>query len=268
MKNNQGKKFTFASILIIAAVMTLFITSNVFGKLSRDQNQQGKKKRITMYLAGDSTVSNYPDNMTPRTGWGQVLPAFFDGQVLIKNRAVPGRSSKSFIKEGRLAVILKQIHKGDYLFIQFGHNDEKIKDPSRYTEPSTTYKTYLKQYIDGARQNGAIPVLVTPVERRRFSPEGSAAETHGRYPAAMKELGQKEHVTVIDLTEKSRKLFQQLGPEKTKELFMWLDPGTNPNFPRGVQDNTHFQDKGAREIAKLVVEGIKEHGLGLRTYLK
>lgn len=256
------------STLLIVVIMTLFITSSVFGKLSKDSNQKDKDKKITVYLAGDSTVSNYPDNMAPRTGWGQVLPSFFDDRVRIKNRAVPGRSSKSFIMEGRLAGILKQIHKGDYLFIQFGHNDEKFKDSTRYTKPSTTYKSYLKQYIAGARQKGAIPVLVTPMERRRFSSEGDALNTHGKYPSAMRELGHDEHVTVIDLTAKSKKLFQQLGPEKTKELFMWVDPGTTPNFPRGVQDNTHFQDKGAKAIAKLVVEGIQEHGLGLRAHLK
>ncbi|MGG1400797.1 rhamnogalacturonan acetylesterase [Bacillus salipaludis] len=266
LKHYQGKKLSVIVMLFIAGVLTLFITSNVFGKLSKDASKQD---RITLYLAGDSTVSNYTDNMAPRTGWGQVLPEFFNKRVRIKNCAVPGRSSKSFIMEGRLAGILKQIHKGDYLFIQFGHNDEKIKDPTRYTKPSTTYKSYLKQYIAGARQKGAIPILVTPMERRRFSSQGDALNTHGRYPSAIRELGHEEHVAVIDLTAKSKKLFQQLGPEKTKELFMWIDPGTNPNFPRGVQDNTHFQDKGAKEIAKLVVEGIKEHhGLGLREYLK
>ncbi|OIK16167.1 rhamnogalacturonan acetylesterase [Bacillus sp. MUM 116] len=265
---SRRTKFTLTTILLVAGVLILLMTSSVFGKFSNVNGHPVKEKKVTIYLAGDSTVSNYPDTMAPRTGWGQVLPEFFNHNVIIKNRAVPGRSSKSFITEGRLALILKQIHKGDYLFIQFGHNDEKYKDPKRFTKPFSTYKSFLKQYIDGARQKGATPVLVTPMERRRFSSDGKVLETHGNYPASMRELGRDEHVSVIDLNAKSKRLYQRLGPEKTKELFMWIEPGTNPNYPRGVEDNTHFQDKGAMEIAKMIVEGIREHELGLRDYLK
>lgn len=224
-------------------------------------NEYPHKNRITVFLAGDSTVSDYSSSFAPRAGWGQFIHRYFDDTIVVKNAATPGRSSKSFIAEGRLESILKQIKKGDYLFIQFGHNDEKKNDPSRYTEPYSTYKSYLKQYIDGARAKQAIPVLVTPVERRNFTNEGRALNSHGEYPTAMKELGMEKHVPMIDLTAKSKGLFQELGPDRTKDVFLWLEPGENKNYPNGVQDNTHFQVAGAKEIARLVVEGIKESNL-------
>lgn len=222
---------------------------------------------INMFLAGDSTVSNYDSSTTPRAGWGQVFQSLLDAEVTVRNAASSGRSSKSFIDEGRLAVILERIGPGDYLFVQFGHNDEKDYDPSRYTEPATTYKSYLKQYIDGARSKGAIPVLVTPVERRGFEEDGTLIASHGLYPAAMLELGQELEVPVLDLTSKSRALFSHLGPEETKELFLWQEPGVNENYPDGVQDNTHFQEQGAIQIAQLVAEGIKELALPLAKHL-
>lgn len=226
-----------------------------------------ENKSITIYLAGDSTVSDYSSAYKPRAGWGQVLGEQFDGHIKVRNEAIPGRSSKSFIQEGRLNKILKGIQKGDYLFIQFGHNDEKADKPFLYTDPFTTYKSYLKQYIDGARKKKAIPILITPVERRRFSADGSVLETHGQYPQAMKELAQEEKVPVIDLTSKSKALYQQLGPEKTKEMFLWLNAGENHNYPNGVSDSTHFQEKGAKEVALLVIEGIIELHLPITNHL-
>ncbi|MFS0635974.1 rhamnogalacturonan acetylesterase [Mesobacillus foraminis] len=243
----------------LAASIVLVLSSLLFGNLSASASTENSNKNtITVYLAGDSTVSSYDQTLAPRMGWGQVLDRYFDDKIVVKNEASSGRSSKSFIDEGRLDAILDEIEKGDYLFIQFGHNDQKIEDPSRYTEPYSTYKSYLKQYIDGARAKNALPVLVTPVERRRFTAEGLARDSHGEYPAAMKELAKEENVPVIDLTAKSKSLFQELGPEATKEVFLWLEPGEHMNYPEGVQDNTHFQEAGAEKIAVLVAEGLKE----------
>lgn len=208
-----------------------------------------------------------PPSLAPRAGWGEMLGDWFDDKVIVKNRAASGRSAKSFIEEGRLDRILHELKQGDYLFIQFGHNDEKANDPERYTEPFASYQAYLKQYIDGARVKGAIPVLITPVERRRFSADGRALNSHGLYPAAMKALGEREHVPVIDLTAKSRQRFEQLGPEQTKRLFLWLEPGEHRNYPNGIKDNTHFHRRGAKEIARLVAEGIVELNLPLRRHL-
>jgi lysophospholipase L1-like esterase len=249
---------------IMLAVSLMFlvsglITANSFAKATNEENTY--KNRITIYLAGDSTVSDYISTFAPRAGWGQVIGRFFDDKIVVKNEAAPGRSSKSFIAEGRLKSILNQLDKGDYLFIQFGHNDQKFEDSSRYTEPHTTYKSYLKQYIDGARAKQAIPVLVTPVERRRFTEEGISRDSHGQYPAAMMELGFEENVPVIDLTSKSKAVFQTLGPEGTKNVFLWLKASQNKNYPKGIQDNTHFQETGAKLVARLVVEGIEDSNL-------
>lgn len=222
---------------------------------------------INIYIAGDSTACNYTEDRAPRAGWGQVIDRFFKETVIVKNHAASGRSSKSFINEGLLATILEEIKPDDYLFIQFGHNDEK-NDKERRTEPYTTYKEYLTHYIKGARERGANPVLLTPISRRSFMNDGTIANTHGEYPRAMKELADEFNVPLIDMTEKTKRLFEELGEEKTKQIFLWLKPGEHKNYPDGVEDNTHLQERGAVEIAKLVIEGIKENKLLLKRFIK
>lgn len=265
MEKNLRQGFIKITLSTVCILFMFCVTMN--SKVFGEENHANEKSKITIFLAGDSTVSSYPSSLAPRAGWGQVFGMMFNDKIIVKNEAASGRSSKSFILEGRLDSILKEIDRGDYLFIQFGHNDEKVNDPTRYTEPFSTYKSYLKQYIDGARDKGAIPVLVTPVERRRFSAEGIAQDSHGKYPEAMKELGLEENVPVIDLTAKSKALFQELGPELTMDIFLWLDPQTDSNYPNGIQDNTHFQEDGAKQISQLVVEGIYELKLHLRNYV-
>lgn len=223
-------------------------------------------EEITVYLVGDSTVCNYDEDQAPREGWGQELANFFTGNVKIDNRAASGRSSKSFIEEGKFSPVKELMKKGDYLFIQFGHNDEK--DDSRHTDPYTTFKETLTEYINAARSKGAQPVLITPVARRKFDKNGQIVDTHGSYPAAMIELAKEEDVPYIDLCSKSMALFNKLGPEGTLNIFLHLDAGVSPNYPDGVSDDTHFQKNGAIEIAKLVIEGIKGNNLPLARYIK
>lgn len=223
---------------------------------------------LTVYIAGDSTASFYKPDLAPRTGWGQVLQNFFDEKhVVVQNEAASGRSSKSYVDEGRLAAIAKVIKPNDYLLIQFGHNDQK-SEKERHTDPYTTFKTYLTQYITTAREKGAIPVLLTPVNRYKFDGNGKMVPTHGEYPKAMLELGKEQNVPVIDITEKSRIFFEAQGPTKSFKLFMNLDPGESPNYPFGNKDNTHLTYDGATEIARMVVEGIKEANLPLAKYIK
>ncbi|TMV47434.1 rhamnogalacturonan acetylesterase [Paenibacillus mesophilus] len=222
---------------------------------------------LTLYLAGDSTVASYLDKRAPLAGWGQFIGTHFTDRVTVVNAAESGRSSKSFIDEGRLQKIKEEIRKGDYLFIQFGHNDEKT-DQERHTDPYTTYKSYLKQYVEAAREKGAFPVLITPMNRRNFNPNGTLAMTHGAYPAAMIQLGKELQVPVIDLHTSSKKLLEQLGDEPSKKLFLWLEPGENANYPEGSKDNTHFNENGASEMAGLVVQGIREAKLPLLDYIK
>ncbi len=227
--------------------------------------QSGDKIKIV--VVGDSTASNYSAAQAPRTGWAQTFQQFFTSEVEVKNHAASGRSSKSFIAEGRLTAALRDLNAGDYLFIQFGHNDAKSDDASRYTSPFTTFKETLMTYIEAAREKGAFPVLLTPIERRRFN-NGVAGSSHGNYPVAMIQLGQELDVPVIDMTSKTRVMYNQLGTEKTKEIFLWLASGEHPNYPNGIEDNTHLQEYGAIEVGKLVVAGLKELNLPLVDFLK
>jgi lysophospholipase L1-like esterase len=210
---------------------------------------------VHIYVAGDSTASTYTTGQSPRTGWGQALEVFVNSNAVVVNVAKSGASSKSFIDLGRLDHILGLIKSGDYLLISFGHNDEKA-DEARHTDPYTTFQDYLRLYVNGARAHGAHPILVTPVERRRFDADGNALFSHGEYPEAMRQLGATEGVPVVDLTTSSRDLWQSLGPVGTQDDFLWLDPGENPNYPDGVADNTHFQAHGAIEVARLVARAL------------
>ena len=212
---------------------------------------------VQVFIAGDSTASTYRTSEAPRAGWGQALPVFFTPNAVAVNEALSGASSKSFVDLGRLDRILSRIKRDDYLLISFGHNDEKKEDPARYTEPSTTYKSYLSQYIDKSRAKGAKPVLVTSVERRRFDSSGKITPTHGAYPAAMRELARAKGVPLIDLTAQSTALYNRVGVEGTKKYLMHLKPGQYPNYPNGVEDNTHFQATGAIEIARLVATSLR-----------
>ncbi|MBR8641020.1 rhamnogalacturonan acetylesterase [Streptomyces tuirus] len=202
----------------------------------------GRRNR-TLYIAGDSTAAQKYADAAPETGWGMALPFFLRHGLTVANHAVNGRSSKSFVDEGRLDAILGAIKPGDLLLIQFAHNDEKVEDPTRYTEPWTTYQDHLRMYVDGARARGARPVLATAVERRRFDANGKAVPTHGEYPAAMRALAAEERVALLDVQALSLALWQELGVEETKKYFNWT---------ASEQDNTHFNPPGAIAVARLV----------------
>jgi lysophospholipase L1-like esterase len=210
--------------------------------------------RRTIYVAGDSTAATYAVADIPRAGWAQALPVFLRPEIGVVNAALSGASSKSFADLGRLDLILAAIRRDDLLLVSFGHNDEKTEDPTRYTEPWTTFQIYLRLYLDGARAAGAHPVLVTPVERRRFTADGVAYLSHGEYPDAMRALAVDTRTPLIDLTALSFALWSSLGPEATKGYFLWLADGASPNYPGGVSDNTHFQAHGAIEVARLVAK--------------
>jgi len=203
-------------------------------------------------VVGDSTAAAYAVAEIPRAGWGQALAVFLDPETIVVNEAVSASSSKSFADVGRLDRILAAIQPGDVLLASFGHGDES-ENPTRHTEPWTTYQEYLCRYVEGARAAQALPVLVTPVERRRFTTDGVAYLSHGEYPDAMRALAAATRTPLIDLTALSFTLWNALGPEVTKEYFLWLDAGESPKFPNGISDDTHFQARGAIEVARLVV---------------
>ncbi|WP_030611243.1 rhamnogalacturonan acetylesterase [Streptomyces sclerotialus] len=212
----------------------------------------GRRRMPALHLAGDSTAAQKYADAAPETGWGMALPFFLHPDVPVTNHAVNGRSAKSFIDEGRLTAVLAVLRPGDLLLVQFGHNDEKKDDPTRYTEAWTTYQDHLRQYLDGARDRGARPVLLTSVERRRFDAGGNALPTHGEYPAAMRALAAETDVPLLDIQERSLALWQKLGPEETRTYFNWT---------ADEQDNTHFNPPGAIAVARLVAAGLAEERL-------
>ncbi|MGD0037490.1 MAG: rhamnogalacturonan acetylesterase, partial [Bacteroidota bacterium] len=220
-----------------------------------------------IFLVGDSTMSDKPLVDNPEHGWGQVLPLFFTQNVKIFNHAVNGRSTKSFINEGRWTAIYNQLQPGDYVFIQFGHNDAKKTDTSRFATSRPDYKNNLVKYIREAREKKAIPILLTPITRREFDTIGQYVGTHGDYPAAMKEVAKEENVPLIDMFEKSKKLVISLGDEQSKPLYLKGVKNEFRNFNGMRRDNTHFTRPGAIQMASLVIEGIKELHLPLENEL-
>ncbi|WP_240508934.1 rhamnogalacturonan acetylesterase [Streptomyces agglomeratus] len=224
----------------------------------------GTAATATVYIAGDSTAQTYRAGYHPQAGWGQTLPGFFTPHITIANHAIGGRSSRSFVEQGRLAAIHRAIRPGDYLFVQFGHNDATVGNPERYTSPAD-YKEYLRNdYIRATRARGATPVVVTPVSRCSYNM--STGEFNVSFPAyvnAARAVAAEERAPLVDLSELSRVFLTRLGAEASKGLFLWLAPGQYPNFPNGVQDNTHFQTKGATEMSRLVARAVSTLGLPL-----
>jgi lysophospholipase L1-like esterase len=226
------------------------------------------KGTITVFLAGDSTMAQKQPDKRPETGWGEVLVKFFDaGRVRVDNRAQNGRSTKTFINEGRWQAIVDELKPGDYVFIQFGHNDESKEKGERYTPPEE-YRRNLLRFVADVRAKGGVPVLLTPVMRRRFDPQGNFQDTHGEYPDIVRAVAAEQRVALIDMHRKSEKVLKEYGPEASRKLFLQLKTGENPNYPKGVEDNTHFSPLGAEVMAELAVEGIKEQKLGLAKFLK
>lgn len=207
----------------------------------------------TLFIAGDSTAALKGAAEKPMTGWGEYLQGYFTPSVRVDNRAINGRSTKSFIDEGRLDAIMRVFRPGDYLFIQFGHNDSKSEDPQRYADPFGAYRRNLAAFIHAARERGGFPVLLTSVSRRRFidgmEPDPLAV---GDYPRAMRQTAAEAAVPLLDIFTASQSLYRSLGPDSSKRLFMHLAAGEHPNYPSGVEDDTHFSETGAREIAGLV----------------
>lgn len=214
-----------------------------------------------IFWAGDSTVQTNDITTYPQTGIGQVFPLYLKEGIEVCNHAKNGRSTKSFMDEGRLAKIDVAIGEGDFLFIQFGHNDEKAQDPARYTIPGSTFDENLRKFINVARSHGAYPVLITPLERRCFEDKGVLGEgAHGPYSEAIKNVADAENVPLIDLHAKSRKVMNEAGVTKTIEWFMNIEPNTYASCPEGKMDNTHLKYAGAVTFAGLIAEGLKELG--------
>lgn len=213
---------------------------------------------INIFLIGDSTMADKPyQNGNPEKGWGQVFPLYFQEDVKIENHAVNGRSTKSFIDEGRWQAVMDKLQAGDYIFIQFGHNDAKQEDHSRYAEAQTDYRKNLEKFIAEARSKGAIPVVATPIVRRKFE-EGKLIETHGEYPAVVREVARQHQVPLIDLQQRTSELLQSFGEERSKLLFLHIQPFEYESLPEGKTDNTHLSAYGAFKVSDLVLAEMQE----------
>lgn len=223
-----------------------------------------EQELIHVYTIGDSTMANKNTEVYPETGWGQVLPQFFDEQVKIHNHALNGRSSKSFISEGRWQAVVDSLQKGDYVFIQFGHNDQKVKSPDRFTEPFGEYTDNLKKYVTETRKKGATPILFTSIVRRKFV-DGKLVDTHSDYPLAVRKLAKKMKVSLIDMQKRTEEKVQAMGDPNSKDLYLWTEP--TQKFTEGRKDDTHLCTKGARCYASLAVQELKKLPLELARHV-
>ncbi len=224
------------------------------------------QNKLTVFMAGDSTMAVKEIKAYPETGWGMPFSYLFDSSVTLVNKAKNGRSTKTFLSEGLWSSITDNIKKGDYVFIQFGHNDESKEKTDRYTTPEE-YTTNILRFINETKAEKGIPILLTPVSRRMFDNAGNAMETHKIYSALVRKIAAETKVYFIDLDLLSIKLFQQFGKENSKWLFMQLQPGEYPNYSEGCDDNTHFTELGAKLIAELVCADMRHQDIPLINHI-
>jgi lysophospholipase L1-like esterase len=215
-----------------------------------------RQEKLKIFLAGDSTMSVKAVSAYPETGWGMPFTHFWNQDVEVVNKAKNGRSTKTFQSEGIWQTILEEGKSGDYVFIQFGHNDEVITKVGSYTTP-TEYSGNLSRFVNQVRDKNMIPILMTPVSRRKFDEKGNAQMTHEEYSQLVRIVAQKDSVTLIDMDQLTMKLYQDFGPVHSKLLFLQLKPGEHPNYPEGKEDNTHFNELGARLVAEIVLKEIR-----------
>ena len=243
----------------ILIVITILLVITIFSFKSAD--------KVIVWMIGDSTMANKSVKAAPETGWGMVMNEFVNTVTRVSNHAVNGRSSKSFLDEGRWKVIHDSIKPGDYVIIQFGHNDEKPAEKS-HTDAATSYKQLLRKYIEETRAKGANPIVCSSIVRRQFDGKGNLIDTHGAYIHASREIALETKTPYVDMEALTRKLVSELGPEKSKSLFLFCKPDEYPNRKNGVQDSTHLNGAGARKVAALFVEDVKKQKLALGQYLK
>lgn len=255
---------------------------------------QAPSDTITVFMIGDSTMANKPlDKENQERGWGQMLPMFFEGAIKVDNHAVNGRSSKSFIDEGRWEKVREKIRPGDYVIIQFGHNDEKAKSADRYTVPGGTFDANLKKFVNETREKGGTPILMNSIVRRNFPANGIAAaqtddrqktwkkglenypaegdtlvDTHGDYRIAPRNVAEEMGVAFIDMNTLTHELVQGLGRENSRMLYMWMPVGVYEFAPEGRIDNTHLNVFGGIVVSRLAVNAIAEKVPALKPYIR
>ncbi len=237
--------------------------------------KQEKKEEIiqsnitTIYTIGDSTMANKPDPLeNPERGWCQILPQFLNESVVVENHAVNGRSTRSFINEKKWETVYHKLKKGDYVFIQFGHNDQKENSPKRYTSPHTAYRNNIIKFVKETREKEAIPVLFSSIVRRKFNEFGTLIDTHGAYPLETRLVAQEYNVPFIDLQYLTEKLEESYGVEDSKKLHLHYLPNKIPYYPKGKEDDTHLSVLGASEISKLAVDELQKNIVSFSAFIK
>ncbi|MBD5322916.1 MAG: rhamnogalacturonan acetylesterase [Bacteroides sp.] len=247
---------------------------------------------VTVFMIGDSTMANKPlAKENQERGWGQMLPVYLQGNIKVDNHAVNGRSSKSFINEGRWDKVMSLIRPGDYVIIQFGHNDEKPKN-DRHTDPGSTFDENLRRFVNDTKSKGATPILMNSIVRRNFPPmagqdiasesddkqkdwkgmypnEGVIlVDTHGAYLDSPRNVATETGVTFVDMNKLTHELVQTLGANNSRDLFMWISPNTYEFCPKGKIDNTHLNVHGALIVSRLAVNALAKQMPELRQYIR
>lgn len=227
----------------------------------------GETNPSTLYMIGDSTMANKPViPSNSERGWGQLMPLYFKESLRVENHAMNGRSAKSFVTEGRWKQVLDRLAPGDFVIVQFGHNDQKDKSPSG--GPFGHYQKYLERYVKETRARGAMPILATSVVRRRFDKEGKFFDTLGDFPKVARQVAEKMKVPLLEMHTRTAELLQQLGTEKSANIFNHLAPGEYEAHSDGLKDDTHFNAVGATRACDLAVEEISKKVPALAAHLK
>jgi len=249
--------------LALIACLALLAPSQVAAVASGEEPASGP----TLFLAGDSTMADKPDLSLPERGWGQLFRERVRPPLRLDNRAVNGRSTRSFRDLGHWDALLASLAPGDWVVIQFGHNDSKIADPARFADPHVAYRANLVRFVREVRDRGAQPVLATPVVRRRFDENGHFYDTHGEYPRVAREVAVAEGVPLLELENLTRSLVRGLGPEGSRAVYLHFEPGEHPGLPEGLHDDTHFSEYGARQVAILAAREMARLELPFARYL-
>jgi lysophospholipase L1-like esterase len=246
------------------AILTLLIVVATMGFAA------GPAPRI--HLVGDSTMADKPrDKANPETGWGMPFRRFFRDSSIIVNHAVNGRSTTSFIAEGKWKAVVAELHRGDFVIIQFGHNDAKIEDSLRYAAPRGAYQDNLRRMIRASRSVGAIPMLATSVARRRWNEPGEFYDAHGDYPPAMRDVAAELNVPLLEMHKLTMEMVRGHGVEGSKMMYLHIPPGSDPKYawkPDGWNDDTHFSEYGAQRVAELAVQEILRLQLPIEAYFR
>lgn len=262
MSSFRLHNFLTKNILAMPLIFSLLSLLIAFSNISKAD----EVKDISVFMAGDSTMSTKDPKDYPETGWGVPFATFFNDRVSINNLSKNGRSTRTFREDGLWEKILDDLRSNDIVIIQFGHNDEVESKVDRYTTPSE-FKQNLINYISEVKAKGAQAILLTPVVRRQFIANGKLAETHP-YAPLVREVAKTTGVIFVDMEQITKHYFENLGDEKSAVMFMHIPPGIHPNYPNGIRDNTHFNELGAREVAQLFLQELKAMDHRLTSYMR